>query len=63
MSIPERCDPLTLDREMRRILSAATPDTSLSATRELVELGFGPQQAFLLVCGYVHWELGEKKET
>jgi hypothetical protein len=39
-----------LDRQIRDILAAVTPETSLSAARALHALGFGARQAFLIVC-------------
>jgi hypothetical protein len=38
-----------LDRRMREILANATPETALSSTAALVELGFGPQASFQMV--------------
>lgn len=39
-----------LDRRMREILLKATPETILSSTASLVELGFGPRQSFEMIC-------------
>ncbi len=35
-----------LDREIRKVFQSVTPETVLSATARLVELGFGPHLAF-----------------
>ncbi len=38
-----------LDRRLREILTAATPDTSLSSTAAIAALGFPPRVAFEIV--------------
>jgi hypothetical protein len=41
---------IELDVAVRRIFATVTPHTSLTATRELTEMGFTPRVAWLLVC-------------
>lgn len=38
-----------LDRKMRAILEAVTPETSFKATADLIKLGFGARESFQLV--------------
>jgi hypothetical protein len=40
---------LDLDRAMRQILTAATPETILSSTRALADLGFGVRQSYDMI--------------
>ena len=46
--MPERT-VLDLDTDMRNILAAVTPETSLSTMQGLVDLGFSPKTAWSLV--------------
>jgi hypothetical protein len=41
--------PVELDRRFREIAARVTPETILSETRALVELGIGPRAAFLIL--------------
>lgn len=48
-----------LDRAVRAILARVTRETVLTETRNLVALGFGHSQAFVLLCAVLSAQAGK----